>query len=126
MSSGTGGAKQSPSGECWATCPPSASAPCYLCTITLCPPLSITAAVPWVMPTDAYPAHCKGMGSIQSAVRINGGLGKRMGDGSRPRPKLSEGLSDREIAEALGVRLKRFLAVLCEAGLRPYPKEHDA
>jgi hypothetical protein len=66
------------------------------------------------------------MGSIHSAVHINGGLGKRLRGGYRPSPMLSKGLGDKEIAEALGIRLERFVAVLVEAGLRPRRKECDA
>ena len=70
--------------------------------------------------------HCEGMGSTHSAVRISGGLGKRLEGGSRPSPMLSKGLSDIEIAEALGISLERFVAVLVEAGLRPRPTDCDA
>ena len=43
-----------------------------------------------------------------------------------PRTARSTGLSDKEIAEALGISLERFVAVLVEAGLRPRPTDCDA
>jgi len=65
--------------------------------------------------------YCEGMGTYR-AVHINSDLGKRIGCGLGPGPMVSEGLSDGEIAQVLGVRLERFLAVLYEAGLRPRPR----
>ena len=70
--------------------------------------------------------HCEGVGSTHSAVQINGGLGKKLGGGSRPSPILSEGPTDKEIAEMLGISPERFVAALDRAGLRPCPEECDA